>query len=166
MKTCIFIVGKQGIGKSSIVRALTGCGHDGYWKVKDLDGNSIWALVLIRSVGEGKSFPPSDFPKKLEELIRMKKRFKTPKDYTDYSLVICPIRPNIRNSGTTKFILESTKKFNVKVAGIETDWNRTSIDTKKLSRLCIDNGISYISLDTSEDYNIEANKLRKAFYPK
>jgi ABC-type branched-subunit amino acid transport system ATPase component len=64
MKTCIFIVGDRGSGKTSTVKSLTGCSRNGLWTVRDLRNRSVRAFVLLSAVTEfgGEENPPDEFP--------------------------------------------------------------------------------------------------------
>ncbi|MFH2023753.1 MAG: hypothetical protein ABIJ10_05570 [Candidatus Micrarchaeota archaeon] len=164
MKTFIFIVGRSRTGKSSMVRALTGCWNDRYWKVKDLDGNQILALVLFSAIGERPKVSLGDFVNELEAQVKAKRGNEIQQNY---DMIICPLRSNLRNGATWKYINSAkTLGYDVRVAGIEIDWEKNKIDLDELEEKCKENNIPYLQLDTSEDYNIEARKLRLEFYPK
>ncbi len=161
MKTCIFIVGKGKTGKSSIIRGLTGCWIDSFWKINDLSGNRIWAMVLLSAIGERPPVSVENFLEELEAQIRKKKRNKGFSE--KYRLIICPIRIT-----PAKKYIESaiTKGLNVKVAGIETDWKGTSINLKGIGAWCDQKNVPYLSLNANNDDNVESGKIRQKFYPK
>ncbi len=77
------------------------------------------------------------------------------------------MRPNMKKQQAIKYLESAkTKGFDVKVAGIEKDWNKDESDLTKISKWCKENNVPYLALNTINDYNLEANKLRRTFYPK
>lgn len=160
-KTCIFIVGKGKTGKSSIVRGLTGCWCDCFWQVTDLSGNRILAMVLLSAIGERPPVSSENFVVELEAQVRKKKRNKGFSD--NYSLIICPIRPR-----PAKRFIEAALRLDldVKVAGIETAWNGQQPNLYGIGDWCVQKSIPYLPLNTSNDYNPEAGRIRQTFYPK
>lgn len=162
MKTCIFIAGESKVGKTSLVRALTGTWKESFRKVKDLSGNSIWALAILYSIGERAYISPEEFPRKLEITAAGRGNLR------DYQLLLCPIRSHYKKSGGVLVYFRAAEKhgFAVKVVGIETDWEGNQHDLSKIRDLCTQNNFPYLAIDTSNDYSVEASRLRQAFYPR
>jgi len=161
-KTCIFVAGEAKVGKTSMIRALTGTWKESFRKVKDLNGKPILALAILSSIGERKPVLPEEFPKQLEINAVGKSNLQ------DYQLLLCPIRSHYKKNGGVEAYFKAAKErgFDVKVAGVEIDWNGVPSDLSKIQALCTQNNIPYLAIDASNDYTIEASKLRQAFYPR
>ena len=162
MKTCILIIGNSWTGKTSIIRALTGCGRSGLWNVKSKRGDSKKALVIMGSPQEinKKKHSPENFPKSLENKY----------DGDEYDIFICSLqtRPIDIKYGYDKYIESiDRRRFDVKVAVIEKDWEgRPNIRLHGIEDFCNDNRIPIIKIDASNDDHVEAGKIRREFYPK
>jgi hypothetical protein len=161
-KICIFIVGNRGGGKTSTISAMTGCRREGVWNVRSLAGRPLKALVLLSAITErgAKDNPPTEFPDSLESAFFAGKK-------RNYDILICPFE--LRTWGKYdlgKYIQSAqVRGSSVNVAVIEKDWRGNPQDITKVVATCRQNGIRPLRIDANGDYNVEAHRLRKAFYP-
>jgi len=160
-KVCILILGKAGDGKSTIIRALTGCGKAKIWKIKSLSGKTKNAFVVLMSPQEtAGNHTPEVFPDSLEREYGVKR--------DDYEMMICPIQTRIRRvqQHHEHYMDFAKRKFDiVKVALIEK--NHEGIENKQTDELrnfCNQTSIKFITIDCSNDPHLEASKIRNAFY--
>ncbi|MGD0330097.1 MAG: hypothetical protein ABSB40_06570 [Nitrososphaeria archaeon] len=162
MKTAIFLVGDYNSGKSSIVRALTGCSRARIWKVINASGRKINALVILSTFQENPIkaiIPPEDLPNELE------------RQYGDYELLICPIEISHSEDHKSEEYLKSfmSKKYDVKITLIEKGYDGRSPAPSDLSRVrdfASTNGITLLPLDISNsDEHTESRKIRDKLYP-
>ncbi len=160
-KVCILILGKSGDGKSTIIRALTGCGKAKKWKIKSLSGKTKNAFVVLMSPQEtAGNHTPEKFPGSLEREYGVRRE--------DYEMMICPIQTRIRlvSRHHERYIDFAKRKFDiVKVALIKK--NHEGIEntqTDEIRKFCNQMSIEFIAIDASNDPHLEARKIRNAFY--
>ncbi len=157
MKTCIFVIGDSDSGKSSVIRALTGCWRGGIRVLRTLSKKPIRILVVIGSLQEMvcKKFPPDKFLSELEKKFKIKRK--------DYDMIICAlqVRLNSKKYSYDKYLMGAKNKgLKVKAAIIKDD------NSKQVINFCKNNKIGCLELDLNKGYNEVAHEIRKKFYPK
>ncbi len=160
----IFILGYGSSGKSTLIRALTGARQIGIYLLRSNDDHIIRALVNHSSPQERgcEDHPPDDFPSSIEELAG-----KEPDDW-DVLISALQIRYNSSCPHIEYIDASLNQDFIVKIALIERDQDRESIDVAKvldIQTYCEQKGIELVLVDAVKDPNVEANKIREKLFP-
>lgn len=164
-QSVIFVVGEPIIGKSTIIRSLTGAARNQIYNLKNGSGELVRAFVFLSSIQEigMTEYLPAIFLEKIES------EWEVERD--SYDIFICPLRLAVRDQATYGYesYIQSMrdKGFDVKIAIIDNNWNNAHADPHKIANIkdyAHKNGIALMVLDTSNDPNSESAKI-KSFYP-
>jgi hypothetical protein len=161
MKTCIFIVGDKGSGKSCLIRSITGIGQtrDHLWILRKKNGEMLPCLVQINSIGDEnlKDITLDVFPRRIEVEHGV--------DHDAYEILICAVR-RISVFDFKDLLIRSMKEFDhVSVAAIKRDYDGKPYATILIDKECKALSIPFLNIDLTKDYHPEAGRIRSDFFP-
>ena len=165
VQVIIFILGYQGSGKSSIIRALTGSRQIELRDLRSIDGRLLPVLVNLRSPQERscEDHPPDSFPESIEKLVGVSR------DVWDVLVSALQYTPQESECPYEEYVTTSIEKgFEVKIAFIERKQNRSSLSKREIYEVqdfCDRVDIPIVLVDAAMDPSVEANRIRDTFYP-